>query len=143
MFKVIKDSKAGPDGMIVADFKAGQEVELNPELAEVAVKEKWVKAIPVAKTRSKADLDAEAAAKTAAEAEAAKKFAATILYGSSIQPSIIRLENGTEIQLGELVNAAFAASSLTAEAWNDLPEDEREQRLADQLSAMNQPAGKE
>lgn len=145
MFKVLKDFKGSPDGMAVIEYKAGEEVDLVPALAEVAVKEKWVK--PVPKTKTKAELDAEAAAKQLAEEQAkqlasqeAEAAALRGLYGSSVQPSIIVLANGSEIQLGELVSAAFEASGLTGVAWNDLPEADREQRLVDQLQILNQPA---
>lgn len=129
MFKVLKDFKGSPDGIQVIQFEAGQEVDLVPDLAKVALEEKWVKAMPVKKVKS--------AEEVAAEAEA---FAAKCLLGSSQLPSLIRLENGMEMQLGELVNAAFAASGLTAVAWNKLPEADREQLLADQFTALNAPA---
>lgn len=51
MFKVLKDFKGSPDGIVVIQYTAGDEVELVPSLAEVAVKEKWVKEIPAPKPR--------------------------------------------------------------------------------------------
>lgn len=74
MFKVLKDFKGSPDGYTVHEYVAGQEVELVPSLAEVALKEKWVKELP----KPKVDLEAERRAaeeKAAAEAAAAKAAA--------------------------------------------------------------------
>lgn len=49
MFKVLKDFNGSPNGYDVIAYKKDEEVELVPSLAEVAVKEKWVKEIPAPK----------------------------------------------------------------------------------------------
>lgn len=49
------------------------------------------------------------------------------LYGSSIQPSIFEMEDGTTLQLGEVVLKAYEESYAdTAEEWNGLGDEERE-----------------
>lgn len=90
MFKVLKDFKGSPDGFTVIQYAKDQEVDLAPALAEVALKEKWVKPLPlkpVPKPHPQpaeilsaeiADLDAQLA--TAAEADKpalAERLAAT------------------------------------------------------------------
>ena len=78
MFKVLKDFKGSPDGFTVVEYAAGTEVDLAPELAQVAVKEKWVKELPA---KPKPDPEAErraaeaAATKVAEDAAAAKATA--------------------------------------------------------------------
>lgn len=42
-YKILKSFKGAPDGIQVIDYTAGEEVELVESLAEVALKEKWVK----------------------------------------------------------------------------------------------------
>lgn len=69
MHKILKDFPGSPDGFTVINYVAGQEVELVPALAAVAVKEKWAREIP-----AKPKVDTEAA-RIAAEAEAAKSAA--------------------------------------------------------------------
>jgi len=50
------------------------------------------------------------------------------LLGSSVQPAIFKLRNGTELQLGEIVRRAFVASGLeTAREWNQLAADQPEE----------------
>lgn len=74
MFKVLKDFKGSPDGFTVIQYAAGAEVDLAPDLAKVALKEKWVKELPA---KPKPDPEAERrAAEEAAAAEAANKAAA-------------------------------------------------------------------
>lgn len=65
MYKVIKDFKGSPDGYTVIQYLEGQEVELSLALADVALKEKWAKKLPI-----KAREDAEAQAKAEAQAQA-------------------------------------------------------------------------
>lgn len=43
MYEVLKDFKGSPDGRFAVQYKSGETVELTPSLAEVALKEKWVK----------------------------------------------------------------------------------------------------
>lgn len=49
MYKVLKSFKGSPDGYTVIDYAKDEEVDLVPELADVALKEKWVKHLPVKK----------------------------------------------------------------------------------------------
>lgn len=75
MYKVLKDFKGSPDGYTVVEYVAGTEVDLAPDLAKVAVKEKWVKELPA---KPKPDPEAERRAaeeKAAAEAKAAEEAA--------------------------------------------------------------------
>ena len=75
MFKVLKDFKGSPDGYTVIAYAAGSKVDLVPSLADVAVKEKWVKELP---PEPKVDPEAERRAaeeKAAADAAAAKAAA--------------------------------------------------------------------
>lgn len=46
MFKVLKDFKGSPDGFTVEQYVKDQETDLVPALAEVALREKWVKPLP-------------------------------------------------------------------------------------------------
>ena len=78
MFKVIKSFKGSPDGMLVVEYRVGEEVDLTPDLAKVALEEKWVKTIAEKKAASQppadplvAEIEALAAA-IAAETDPAK-----------------------------------------------------------------------
>ncbi len=75
MFKVLKNFKGSPDGYTVVDYVAGAEVDLTPDLAQTAVKEKWVKELP-AKPKPDPEAERRAAAAKAAEEAAAVKAAA-------------------------------------------------------------------
>lgn len=76
MFKVLKDFKGSPDGYTVIDYAAGSKVDLVPSLADVAVKEKWVKELP---PEPKVGPEAECrAAEEKAAADAATTKAAAI-----------------------------------------------------------------
>jgi hypothetical protein len=57
------------------------------------------------------------------------------LLGSSVQPSILYTVDG-EVTLGEVVCAAHTKSGLTVEAWNALPDAEREDLIAAQCLEM-------
>jgi hypothetical protein len=49
------------------------------------------------------------------------------LYGSSLQPATFELEDGTILQLGEVVRQAYEDSEAeTADAWNALSDEARE-----------------
>jgi hypothetical protein len=65
-----------------------------------------------------------------------------MLLGSSILPSLVSI-GGKDIQLGAIVAAAHEASGLTVEAWNELPETEREKLLAAQVDAMQSQVDEE
>lgn len=54
------------------------------------------------------------------------------LYGSSVQPSTV-LIGGKEEPLGVAVGAAFGKSGLTGNAWNVLPDTEREKLVAAEI----------
>lgn len=55
------------------------------------------------------------------------------LNGSSTLPADIEIAEGQTVQLGEIVMKAHARSGLSAEAWNALPEDEREALLTKEI----------
>jgi hypothetical protein len=58
------------------------------------------------------------------------------LYGSSKQPSSWKLDNGSTVQLGDVVRAAFEKSGLTEEQWNAIPQDDRESHIAAMVKEM-------
>lgn len=64
----------------------------------------------------------------------------TALLGSDILPALILLIAGVEVQLGEVVARAHSDSGLSAEEWNELPNDDREERLAQAVEAMRAEA---
>ena len=55
--------------------------------------------------------------------------AAIALLGSSALPALITISEGNEIQLGDIVSAAFERSGLTAEEWNAQDDAVRESLL--------------
>lgn len=61
------------------------------------------------------------------------------LYGSSVQPALIKI-GGEDVQLGVVVAAAQLASELSVQEWNDLAADVREDLIADELAAMQEAA---
>ncbi len=69
----------------------------------------------------------------------AAKSEDTMLVGSSVQPSMVKVA-GFEVQLGEAVQGAFKTSGLTPEQWNALPDEDREQRIA---AVIDQPGASE
>lgn len=58
------------------------------------------------------------------------------LVGSSILPSLVDVGAEQAIQLGDVVKAAHALSGLSVEAWNALPDDEREALLAGAVEGL-------
>lgn len=63
----------------------------------------------------------------------------TTLLGSSKLPAIVEV-GAYKVQLGGIVVAAQAASDLTPNGWNDLPEADREERLAAMIERLtNEP----
>ena len=58
-----------------------------------------------------------------------------ILLGSDVHPSVFEI-NGKEYSLGDVVQLAYAASDLNAEAWNDLSEGERADLIDEQLDKL-------
>lgn len=52
------------------------------------------------------------------------------LIGSNVLPADVEIAEGKTVPLGAIVQAAHEYSDLTVDAWNDLPEADREARLA-------------
>lgn len=52
-----------------------------------------------------------------------------MLIGSSIQPSVYKVEGKPDVQLGTVVARAYELSGLTADDWNKLPDAEREDKI--------------
>lgn len=70
-YEVLKDFKGSPDGHTVIHYLKGQdEVELDDDLAKVALEEKWVKVSKTAEKRAKEEADAKAKADAAENAKA-------------------------------------------------------------------------
>lgn len=62
----------------------------------------------------------------------------TVLLGSSIQPSMFKLADGTELQLGEVVRRAYAASGMaTVKGWNALPADTQEHYIRVEVDKLD------
>ena len=57
------------------------------------------------------------------------------LNGSSVHDESYEI-NGATVMLGEVVQAAFAASDLTADEWNELEEDDRHAKIDIALDTM-------
>lgn len=53
------------------------------------------------------------------------------LYGSSVQPASWKLDDGSIVQLGDIVRQAFEKSGLSEAEWNALPQDDREAKIAE------------
>lgn len=62
------------------------------------------------------------------------------LYGSSVLPATIDLGHDVSIALGDLVAVVHAASNMSVEQWNALPEAERESLLAAAVEAARAQA---
>ena len=58
------------------------------------------------------------------------------LFGSSVQPSSWKLDDGSTVQLGDVVRQAFEKSGLTEAAWNALPQDDREEKIAEMVKEV-------
>ena len=65
--------------------------------------------------------------KTVRELE--EESVAECLIGSSIQPAIIKMVGGKEIQLGEFVADAYDESGLSLKEWNALEQPDRESKI--------------
>lgn len=63
------------------------------------------------------------------------------LLGSSVLPAVVDIGDGKSTTLGEIVVAAYEASGLTAEAWNTLPEEQRESLLITAVEELKAKAG--
>lgn len=87
--------------------------------------------------RSKPSKDTSASITDKAKtAEGPSGAIAETLVGSSILPSMIDVGGQHAIPLGDVVAAAHALSGLSIEAWNALPEGEREGLLAGALEGL-------
>ncbi|WP_290777108.1 hypothetical protein [Hoeflea sp.] len=64
---------------------------------------------------------------------ASKPASEETLIGSNTLPADIEIAEGQTVQLGAIVMKAHARSGLSVEAWNALPEDEREALLAKEV----------
>lgn len=58
------------------------------------------------------------------------------LYGSSIQPATWTLDNGDVLQLGTVVAEAHARSGLSVAEWNALPQEIREEKIAEVVNEI-------
>jgi hypothetical protein len=63
------------------------------------------------------------------------------LVGSNILPSLVDVGGEQAIPLGDVVKAAHALSGLSVEAWNALPDDERETLLASAVEGLKGAVG--
>lgn len=62
------------------------------------------------------------------------------LNGSNTLPAQIEIAEGKSVQLGEVVMLAFQKSGLLPEAWNDLPEADRDAALNQLIEQMKAAA---
>jgi hypothetical protein len=58
------------------------------------------------------------------------------LNGSNTLPALIEIGEGKTIHLGEIVMRSHATSGLSVEAWNALPETERDDLLSATISEL-------
>ena len=66
--------------------------------------------------------------------------AQTILHGSNTLAAVIALAAGIEVQLGAVVARSHKESGLSAEDWNKLEEDKRDELLEATITAMKAEA---
>jgi hypothetical protein len=61
------------------------------------------------------------------------------LFGSSIQPSHFELEDGTTVQLGDVVRQAYEdySDAQTADEWNAIPEETRDAMIQAVVNTLN------
>lgn len=85
---------------------------------------------------SRRNKPAAAASAQPKTAEAVSTDHVATLVGSSVLASLVDIGAKEPVQLGEIVMAAHAESGLTVEAWNALPDADREERLANAVEAM-------
>ncbi|MCT7668181.1 hypothetical protein [Shinella kummerowiae] len=62
------------------------------------------------------------------------------LNGSNTLPALIEIAPGNSVQLGEVVLAAFHLSGMTVEAWNALPEADRDGLLNGAIEGLKTAA---
>jgi hypothetical protein len=52
------------------------------------------------------------------------------ILGSSVQPAVFKMADGTSVPLGKVVAEAHRRTRLTPEAWNELPDAAREAQIS-------------
>lgn len=62
-----------------------------------------------------------------------------VLLGSDVHPAVIDLGDGRTVQLGEVVQKAFADSGMTTKEWNEQDEDDRYAKIDAVLDSMIAP----
>jgi hypothetical protein len=160
LVKVIKPFRFSPDGINSRLVAAGEEVEVGIDHAPGLSAEGFIDGEPhglplLSQARKDAIIERvvamgriemakypdERLLHMAAEMDLAEAHQAAIdeedeieqqddtLLGSSLLPALVDI-GGVQVQLGGLVVAAQVASGLTVNAWNDLPEADREERLS-------------
>lgn len=65
-----------------------------------------------------------------------KPTATETLNGSNTLPALVEIAEGKTVQLGQIVMRAHATSGLTVEAWNALPEAERDELLGKTIAGF-------
>lgn len=119
-YDILKSFKGSPDGCHTLQYNEGdKEVELTDSLAEVALKEKWVKPSKAGEKEAKAKAKAEAerlAAEEAAAAEAAALGEAAI---AALQNEIAQLKADYEAAEGEEAKATIVAQAEAKQAELD------------------------
>lgn len=121
MFKVLKEFKGSPDGYTVIAYAAGAEVNLAPDLAKVALKEKWVKELPA---KPKPDPEAErCAAEVKAIAEARERDEKLAGLNQAIADLEATIANAPEADLAalnaQLAETIAARDALSADVSTD------------------------
>lgn len=105
-FDVLKDFKGSPDGHTVIEYKKGETVELEGDLAKVAQEEKWVKPNKASEKAAKAEAEAQAKA----EQEAAERTQAQKLVGEEAYRAA--LDGGATEEEAEAARAQAVADFL-------------------------------
>jgi hypothetical protein len=80
--------------------------------------------------------EAAVAAGAVAGAERSAAGENEILLGSSILAADVQIAAGVTVPLGQLVARAFEDSGLSADAWNALDDDAREEKLASTVELL-------
>lgn len=81
--------------------------------------------------------------KTTGDASAGQLGVNEVLNGSNTLPAIIEISGGNNVQLGDVVQAAFTKSAISAEAWNALEEAERDRLLNEVIEDMKSAVAKD
>jgi hypothetical protein len=96
-YDILQPFKGSPDGHTVIQYTKGQtDIELNDELGEVALAEKWAKLSKAdekaAKAKAKAEAEAQAEAEAAAQREAAVEANANATIFAQIEAKQAELD---------------------------------------------------